>query len=48
MQKGNPVIPLGLKLPVNTLDPGSYRVELTALDSAGNKSQPRSADFEVE
>jgi VWFA-related protein len=48
MQKGNPVIALGLKLPVNTLDPGSYRVELSAIDSAGNKCTPRSADFEVE
>jgi len=48
MQKGNPVIPLGLKLPVNTLDPGSYRVELSAIDSAGNKCTPRSAEFEVE
>lgn len=48
MQKGNPVIPLGLKLPVNLLDPGSYRVELSARDSAGNKCAPRSAEFVVE
>ncbi len=48
MQKGNPVIPLGLKLPVSMLDPGSYRVELSAVDSAGNKSPSRTADFEVE
>ena len=44
---GNPVIPVGLKLPVSTLVAGSYRAELTALDSAG-KSVVRSADFEVE
>jgi len=48
MQKGNPVVPVGLKLPVNMLDPGSYRVQLEALDSLGNKSSPRTADFEVE
>jgi hypothetical protein len=48
MQKGNPVIPIGLKIPVNSLDPGSYRVELSALDSAGHKASPRSVDFEVE
>jgi VWFA-related protein len=48
IQKGNPVIPVGLKLPVNTLDPGSYRVELVALDSAGNHSTKRTADFELE
>jgi len=48
IQKGNPVVPVGLKLPVNMLDPGSYRVQLEALDSVGNKSSPRTADFEVE
>ena len=48
MLKGNPVIPLGLKLPVNMLDPGSYRVELSARDSAGNKCTPRIAEFQVE
>jgi len=48
MKTGSPVIPLGLRLPVNTLDPGSYRVELSAIDSAGNKSKPRTADFEIE
>jgi len=45
---GNPVVPLGLKLPVGSLDPGSYRVELRALDTAGNISKTRSTDFEVE
>ena len=48
MKTGSPVIPLGLKLPVNTLEPGSYRVELTALDSAGRSAKARTADFEVE
>jgi len=45
---GNPVIPLGLKLPVATLDAGSYHLELRALDTAGNISKMRSTDFEVE
>jgi hypothetical protein len=45
---GNPVIALGLKLPVATLDPGSYRVDLRAIDSAGQSTKTRSADFEVE
>jgi hypothetical protein len=44
---GNPVIPVGLKLPLTSLASGSYRVELTALDSLG-KSVVRSADFEIE
>jgi hypothetical protein len=33
---------------VNTLNPGSYRVELRAVDSAGNSVKPRTADFELE
>ncbi|HYA24225.1 MAG TPA: hypothetical protein VEF05_08695, partial [Terriglobales bacterium] len=48
VRTGNPVIPLGLKLPVNTLEPGSYRAELTAMDSAGRSAKARPADFEVE
>jgi VWFA-related protein len=48
IQTGNPVIPLGLKLPVASLPPGSYRVELRALDSLGTSTSFHSADFEVE
>ncbi|MGA2772667.1 MAG: VWA domain-containing protein [Bryobacteraceae bacterium] len=47
MRAGNPVIPVGLKLPLASLIAGSYRVELTASDSVG-KSVVRSADFEIE
>ena len=42
------MIPLGLRLPLEKITPGSYRVELTATDSAGNSSEPRQADFELE
>ena len=45
---GVPVIPMGIKLPVDTLAPGSYRVELRAMDSAGGTSKTRSVNFEVE
>lgn len=45
---GDPVIPLGLKLPIDKLDPGSYRVELRAGDALGHTSKTRTADFEVE
>ena len=48
MQAGNPVIPVGLRLPVDKLGAGQYRVELKAVDSAGNASKVRSADFDVE
>ena len=45
---GDPVIPLGLKLPVATLDPGSYEVKLRAVDSLNKTSTTRTADFELE
>jgi VWFA-related protein len=48
MQTGNLTIPLGLKLPVNQLGAGSYRLELSASDSAGAKTPVRTAEFEVE
>lgn len=48
IRAGNPVIPMALKLPLDQLEPGLYRVEVKALDNAGQKANPRSADFEVE
>ena len=48
IQPGNPVMPIGLKLPVNSLASGSYRVELRAMDSQGGVTNFRSSDFEVE
>ena len=45
---GNPVLALGLQLPVATLGPGSYRLQLRAVDSKDNVSKIRTADFEVE
>jgi len=47
-QPGSAVVPMGLKLPVASLAPGSYRVELRAVDSVNNTAKPRSVDFEVE
>jgi hypothetical protein len=48
IEKGSTVIPVGLKLPVDSLAPGSYQLRLKALDSVGNSSSVRSCDFEVE
>jgi hypothetical protein len=45
---GDPVIPLGLRLPLDKLDAGSYRVELRAVDTLDHNSKTRTADFEVE
>jgi VWFA-related protein len=47
-KQGNPVIPMGLKIPVDQLPPGSYRAELKAMDSAGNSTKPRTVEFEVD
>ena len=48
MKPGNPVVPVGLKLPLDTLPPGTYRVDLRAQDSANNSSDFQGAEFEVE
>ena len=48
VKAGNPVVALGLKLPLETLPPGAYRLELRATDSRGNAAPARSADFQVE
>jgi len=45
---GSPVVPIGLKLPIDNLTPGSYRVEAKAIDAAGNASIARTADFVLE
>ena len=48
MHQGNPVIPVGVRVPLEKLPPGSYRVEIKAVDSAGQASPLRAADFEIE
>jgi hypothetical protein len=45
-QSDSPAIRLGLKAPVDQLEPGSYFLELTATDTA-NKVAKRSVPFEV-
>ena len=45
---GDPVIPIGLKLVTEKLEPGDYRLELEAKDSAGSSSRVRIADFRME
>jgi hypothetical protein len=47
IKAGSPMIPVGLRLPLEKLDPGSYRAEFQAKDTAGNVSMLRSTDFEV-
>ena len=37
-QGTNPIIPLGERMPVDKLGPGSYTLELSALDTGNNRS----------
>jgi VWFA-related protein len=45
---GSPLVPVGLVLPVAKLEPGSYRLELKGVDTLGNVTPARTADFEVQ
>jgi VWFA-related protein len=45
---GNPMIPMGVPLPLSTLPPGTYVVELSATDTAGHSTTARKAVFSVE
>lgn len=47
IQKGSPVVPIGLKVSVKDLAPGSYRLTLQAADAAGNKAPNRNVDFDI-
>jgi hypothetical protein len=42
-----PVIPLGERMPIASLTPGTYRIEVKAMDTAGKQSV-RIADFDLE
>jgi VWFA-related protein len=48
VQKGSTVVPLGLKLPVDQLPPGSYRLDFQASDANGAHSAIRSVEFDSE
>ncbi len=48
IKPGNLTVPVGLRLPLDTLAPGSYRVDLRAQDSVGNLTDFHSAEFELE
>jgi VWFA-related protein len=48
VQHGNPVIPIGVRVPVQQLGAGSYRLEVKAVDVKGNTSPIRTAEVEVQ
>jgi hypothetical protein len=47
IKKGNPVVPVGLKVNVKDLNPGAYSLVLQAVDGAGNKAPNRTVDFDL-
>lgn len=47
IQKGNPVVPIGMKVKVDDLKPGSYRLVMQAVDSAKNNAPNRTVDFDI-
>jgi hypothetical protein len=44
---GNPAIPFAAQIPISTLEPGSYKVVLVAVDNANNKVE-RTVKFEMQ
>jgi hypothetical protein len=47
-KSSNPVLPVGMKLPVNGLAAGSYRLEMDAMDKVPGKPVVRFTDFDIE
>lgn len=47
IQKGNPVIPLGLKVNIKDLPAGNYNLLVMAADNAGSHAPNRTVDFVV-
>jgi VWFA-related protein len=47
IQKGNSVIPIGMKIKVDDLKPGAYRLMMQAVDSAKNSAPNRVVDFDI-
>jgi hypothetical protein len=47
VQKGNPVIAIGMKVKVDDLKPGSYRLLMQAVDAAKNQAPNRTVDFDI-
>ncbi len=47
IRKGNPTVPVALRVPIDQVQPGTYKLELTAADSLGKKTV-RTAQLVVE
>jgi hypothetical protein len=47
IQKGSPMVPVGMNIKVKELAPGGYRLVMMAVDGAGNHATNRTIDFDV-
>ncbi len=47
IQKGSPMVPVGMNIKVKELPPGGYRLVVMAVDGAGNHATNRTIDFDV-
>jgi len=47
-QKGSTIVPVGFKVPLKDVPPGSYRIDVQSGDTGGSLSPIRSVMFDVE
>ena len=47
IQKGSPMVPVGLKVDLKGMAPGNYRLVMMAVDGAGHHAKNSVADFDV-
>ncbi len=48
IQKGSPVVPIGLMVPVKDIPPGNYRLDMQAYDTTGSLTTIRTVQFVAE
>jgi hypothetical protein len=48
IEKGNPMVPLALVVPMDKLAPGNYRIEMQAGEAGGASSPIRTIEFVAE
>jgi hypothetical protein len=47
IQKGSPMVPVGLNIKVKDMAPGGYQLVMMAVDGAGHHAKNRTVDFDV-
>jgi hypothetical protein len=47
VQKGSPMVPVGMNIKLSEMAPGNYQLVMMAVDGAGNHAKNRTIDFDV-